>query len=111
MKIPSDTTCIIEFLVEALFEESYEMMDYKVIHSVVDVDTLIDFEDTDLAEFMDLDDNGIFVILDSGVYKFKVAYNASTSEFTKLTEDKLSEEEAKGCFSDIEVILQKLNHE
>ena len=101
MNIPADTTCIIEFLVEAEFEESYEMMDYKISNSVVDVDTLPDFEDTDLAEFMELDDDGIFVVIEPGIYNFKVAYIASTEAFVKLAQDKLSEEDADKCFGEI----------
>lgn len=99
MKIPADTTCIIEFLIDAQFEESYEQMDYKIYHSSVNEDTLMDFEDVDLGEFMDLDEDGIFVVLDPGVYKFKVAYHAGTNSFAKLSQEKLPEDVAAACFS------------
>ncbi len=66
MQIPADMTCVIEFIVEAEHEESYEQMDYKISHSV--------------------------------------AYIASTEEFVKLTQDKLSDEEAANCYGDLDFI-------
>lgn len=97
-------TCLIEFLVEVEDEDSVEQMDYNISHSVVDVDTLPDFEDIHPGEFMELDGDGILIPIEEGVYKMKVAFIASTEDYVLLTQDKLSDEDAAKCYGDMDFI-------
>lgn len=101
MKIPADMTCLIEFLVEVEDEDSFEQMDYEISHSAVDVDMLPEFEDVHPGEFMELDDNGVLIPIEEGVYKVKVAYIAPTQDYVLLTQDKLSDEDAAKCYTEI----------
>jgi hypothetical protein len=50
---------------------------------------------------MKLDDDGVLIPVEEGVYKVKVAYIAPTEDYVLLTQDKLSDEDAAKCYTEI----------
>lgn len=76
-------------------------MDFKIdTTSGIDPEQFEDMcEEADLGQIFGLDDDGILIAPDEGVYVYKCAVNASLEQFTVLSSRQLSDDEAAKLYS------------
>ncbi len=107
-KIENDADFIVGLIIDAQFEESYEIIDHSFLAPTEETDTtdyLDLIEELYLGEIIGIDPKTkILTVLEPGIYEYQVAVKVGSDNYQVLSSTRLSDEEAKKHFGDIDFI-------
>lgn len=107
-KIENGADYVVTLIIDAQFEESYEIIDHTSLIKAKEDDTtnyVDQIEELYLGSIIDIDpETKILTVLDPGIYEYVVAVNVATEDCQVLSSRKLTDDEAEKHFCDIDFI-------